>query len=421
MTRFLWLVGCCLIAANLNAQNGTVSPYSFFGVGDIRIKGTVENQMMGGLQQYQDSIHLNLRNPAALAKLRLTTYTAAGSYKQLSLKDQENTQTVGISNFDYLAIAFPVSPKAAVAFGLEPFSAVGYELSDQSINVTQDTVTNLYSGSGGVNRVFLSVGAEPIKNFSVGATMNYNFGTLEYNRAQTIQNVQLGTLDNRTSRINGFDFILGFNYATLIKDKHLFNLHFGADTQVNLVSENTEVLGSFAVFNNSDTETIEVNLDAQNLRNTEIKIPPRFTYGIGYGEERKWFLGLEYATQALSSFSNVFLRQDNVSYTNASAFAFGGYYIPNYRALSGVFNRITYRGGLRYEQTGLVVNDTEIKNFGIAFGFGVPLGTSFSNLNIGFELGRQGTTTNNLIEENYFKLNIGLSLNDRWFIQRRIN
>ena len=105
--------------------------------------------------------------------------------------------------------------------------------------------------------------------------------------------------------------------------------------------------------------------------------------------------------------------------------AIGGYYVPNYAALSGIFNRITYRAGLRYDQTGLIVDEKAINNFGITFGFGIPItGTGndrFSNLNVGFELGRRGTRAAGLVEESYLNINIGLSLNDRWFLKRRIN
>ena len=66
----------CLTSVGIYAQNGTVSPYSYFGVGDLKATRTVENQMMGGLSVYADSIHLNLNNPAAYSKLGLTTYTA---------------------------------------------------------------------------------------------------------------------------------------------------------------------------------------------------------------------------------------------------------------------------------------------------------------------------------------------------------
>jgi hypothetical protein len=42
-------------------------------------------------------------------------------------------------------------------------------------------------------------------------------------------------------------------------------------------------------------------------------------------------------------------------------------------------------------------------------------------MNIGFEWGKRGTTAADLIEEKYFRVNIGLSLNDRWFQKRKIN
>ena len=130
---------------------------------------------------------------------------------------------------------------------------------------------------------------------------------------------------------------------------------------------------------------------------------------------------IEPTLQKLSDFDNRFLGLENVDYTDANTYAFGGYWVPDYRSLSGYYKRITYRAGLRYDVSGLVVNNKEINNFGITFGLGLPLGTSFSNLNLGFELGKRGTTDANLIEESYFKVNVGLSLNDRWFQQRKIN
>ena len=132
-------------------------------------------------------------------------------------------------------------------------------------------------------------------------------------------------------------------------------------------------------------------------------------------------MGAEYSFQQLSSFENTFLRIENVTYNDASSIGFGGYFIPNYSSFTNYFSRITYRAGLRYDQTGMIVNNKEINNFGITFGFGLPLGSNFSNLNLGFELGRRGTTDAGLIEESYFKVNVGLSLNDKWFIKRKIN
>ena len=377
--------------------------------------------MMGGISMYGDSIHINLSNPAAYSKLRLTAYSAGISHKQYRLKDWNEEQNISVTNLDYLSIGFPLAKNAGFGFGLMPYSSVGYSLNSNSTNGQGAEVTNFFNGEGGLNRLYASIGFEPIKNLSLGITANFNFGTLNYERIQSVEGVQFGTLDNRESKINGYDFNYALNYNPTIKDKYTLYASVLVNTQGNLVSKNTQTLGSFSLSSGNNVEVVDVDLDASNLRNTELKVPTRATLGLGFGENKKWFLGAEYSFQQLSDFDNRFLGLENVDYTDANTYAFGGYWVPDYRSLSGYYKRITYRAGLRYDVSGLVVNDKEINNFGITFGLGLPLGTSFSNLNLGFELGKRGTTDANLIEENYFKVNIGLSLNDRWFQQRKIN
>ena len=69
----------CFATTGLYAQNGSISPYSYFGIGELQSKGTMENQMMGGLGVFADSIHVNLKNPAALSTSSATKRTAAPS------------------------------------------------------------------------------------------------------------------------------------------------------------------------------------------------------------------------------------------------------------------------------------------------------------------------------------------------------
>ena len=70
---------------------------------------------------------------------------------------------------------------------------------------------------------------------------------------------------------------------------------------------------------------------------------------------------------------------------------------------------------------GLVINNESINEFGISFGLGIPAGGLFSNVNTTFELGQRGTTDANLVEENFINFQLSLSLNDRWFIERKYN
>ena len=122
-----------------------------------------------------------------------------------------------------------------------------------------------------------------------------------------------------------------------------------------------------------------------------------------------------------SNFTNRFVEIDNASFENASSFSVGGFFIPKYDSFSKYWKRVVYRLGLRLEQTGLVVNNESIEEFGISFGVGVPVGRLFSNANLGFEWGQRGTTAANLVNESFYSINISLSLNDRWFEKRKFN
>ncbi len=417
-----------MTAMGMYAQDGTASPYSFFGIGDLKDGSTVENQMMGGIAVFADSIHISLKNPAAFSelgldvmdKIGLVTYTAGVSNRQYRLKTFTAEENTSITSLDYLALGFSLGKGLGMGFGIMPYSSVGYNLVDNSTNASGPLV-NVYSGEGGLTRVFYSVGYEVIKDVSIGATVNFNYGTLDSERLQQIEGIQFGTFDRRSSRVNGFDFNYALNYRPILNGKNRLHSSIRVNTQGNLVSENDRQIGSFSVATGGNIEQVDVNLDAQNLRNTELKIPTTTTLGLGYGQDYKWFLGAEYSFQGMSSFDNSFLGADSIEYIDASSFALGGFITPDYNSFTNYFKRITYRAGLRLDKTGMLVNDVEINNFGITFGLGLPLGGSFSNLNLGFELGRRGTTKADLVEESYLKINVGLSLNDRWFQKRKIN
>lgn len=419
----------CITSTGLYAQNGSVSPYSYFGIGDIQSKGTIENQMMGGIGMFADSIHVNLKNPAAYSGLGIqygedfgnTTYTVGLSHNRLSFANNIESQSNSVTNLEYIAVGMALKKGLGIGFGVMPYSSVGYDVLSESTNDNDAEVLNRYYGDGGLNKVYFSIGYEFMDNLSVGVTANFNFGTLKNNRIQTVEDVQYGTLDKRSSKVNGLDFNYALNYTPAIKDKYRLFASVRVNTQANLTSKNTKEIGSFALNTGANIEVVDVNLDAVNLKHTELKVPTITTFGLGFGEDRKWFVGGEYSFQGMGSFTNDFVDAPNLRYEDASSFAFGGFFIPDHSAFSGYLKRITYRAGLRFDKTGMLLNEHEINNFGITFGFGLPMRGTFSNLNLGFEAGRKGTKYDNLIEENYFKVNVGLSLNDIWFRKRRIN
>ncbi|MDO6515650.1 hypothetical protein [Zobellia uliginosa] len=417
----------CLLVTGTYAQDGSVSPYSYFGLGELRSGSTVENQMMGGIAMYADSIHVNLQNPAAYSQLGvqmredfgITTYTAGISYKQTRLKSFTEEQSSAVSNLDYLALGLSLKKGLGLGFGIRPYSSVGYNFQDQ-IGTEGSREINQYSGDGGLNKVYVSLGYEFAENFSAGVTVNYNFGRIETLKVQSTENVLLGSKDERVSKIGGIDLNYALSYTPAIGENHRLHTSIRVNTQANLSSRNTQRIGSFIGSPDLERFVNDVDLYAQGLKETEVTIPTITTLGVGYGKDMQWFLGVEYSFQKLGDFSNEFLELDNLIYKDASTLALGGFYTPERNSFGSYLKRVTYRAGVRLEKTGMYVNDKDINNFGITFGLGLPLGNNLSNLNLGFELGKKGTTSADLIEESYFKVNVGLSLSDQWFQKRKI-
>ena len=132
------------------------------------------------------------------------------------------------------------------------------------------------------------------------------------------------------------------------------------------------------------------------------------------------FFGAQYNKTNNSRFINEFINQASITYEDASRFGIGGFYIPEFSSITSYWKRIVYRFGYRSESKGYQLNNQSIKENGITFGFGLPM-AGYSNTNVTFEIGKLGTKNNNLIEENYWAIRIGFSLNDIWFIKRKYN
>ena len=79
MIKKLIVVVTLIITSFSWAQDNTSSPYSYYGAGEIKFKGTQDTRSMGDLNIVGDSIHLNLMNPASYSKLKFTTFALGGT------------------------------------------------------------------------------------------------------------------------------------------------------------------------------------------------------------------------------------------------------------------------------------------------------------------------------------------------------
>jgi long-subunit fatty acid transport protein len=412
-----FIISACLLLSLVSfAQEGTSSPYSFYGIGDIRFKGTLENRSMAGVAVEQDSIHINLENPASFSNLKLTTFSLGGTYATKSLKSNTGSANTRRTTLDYLAVGLPLG-KFGAGFGLIPYSSVGYKI--ESLSAIDGAVNRRLSGNGGLNKVFLGVGYKIAPNFSIGADAHYNFGKIETNSLEFITNVPVGTRELNTADLSGVNFNIGTMYQAKISKKLSLYTSLNYTLESTLTSKNTRNISSVRYSSGFDVLVVDVLAD-QNEQ-VKLKMPSKISFGAGIGESKKWLIGGMVAYQKTSGQENSYNKASNVGYGRYGSVSLGGYYIPSYNSFSSYAKRIVYRGGIKYEKTGLMINSESINDTGFTLGLGLPITGSFSNINLGFELGKRGTTNANLVQENYANFSVGFSLNDKWFDKRKFN
>jgi len=407
--RILVIILVCITSTTI-AQEATSSPYSYFGIGSLNFRGTVENRSMAGLSVYSDSVHLNLQNPSGIAHLKLVTFAVGGTHKYITQETTNDSGSGSSTSVNYLAMGIPLTDRIGAGFGILPLTSVGYNLQGDS---EDGSIQN--RGAGGMNKVYLNLAYRINDNFSVGIDANYNFGNIINSTLLSNPDVEFATRETNSSNLSGFSVNLGATYRRMVTDKlELFSsLTYTPETRLD--SENFRQFAS--VFVPSAEFQIDVDVREVDIDDSVLTLPSQISFGVGIGAPRKWFVGAEFSTQDNSEFSNRTFSLDNVEFSTVSRYKIGGFYVPRHSALSGYLNRVTYRAGVRYEDTGLRINSENINEFGITFGVGLPVGRMFSNFNIGFEVGSRGTTNNGLVKENFFNTIISLSLNDKWFIK----
>ena len=413
---------CLLFSLAIFAQESTSSPYSIYGIGDIKFKGSVENRSMGSISVLPDSIHINIQNPAQLACLKLTGLALGGTYANTKSKTETQEAKARRTSLDYMIVGIPVG-KVGIGFGLIPYSSVGYKIGRTAYvtNNNNDTIRSIisrYNGIGGVNKVFLGFGYRLTKNINIGGDLQYNFGTIETNSLQYQTDLQYGSRENNVSDLRGVNFDLGITYQTKVKSKYSFFSSLAYTPEAVLTSGNTRNIEIVLVTSSSVRPVETQNI---GVADTKIKLPSKLSFGSGFGQVKKWLVGGEITFIQNSVMSNRFTDINGATFENSVRYSLGGFFIPNYNSYSSYYKRIVYRGGLRYENTGLVIQDKSITDFAANIGLGMPLGGTFTNINIGLEIGRRGTKYYNLVEENYINLSVGLSLSDKWFVKRKFD
>jgi len=258
------------------AQEGTTSPYSFYGIGSLKFRGTTENRSMGGMGVFSDSIHLNLQNPAAYAGLRLINFSVGGSHQAVKQKNETDSQNTSSSTLDYLAMGIPMG-KLGMGFGMLPYTSVGYDFYSE----VPDGITQ-YSGNGGLNKAFLSAGYQVTPELSLGVDASYNFGKIENTAVTQKSELQYGTRVINRSNLSGFTFNFGALYKRMVTENLELSGSFTFTPGTNINSENLRRTGSVSIL---PSGIFDIDEREVSVPDTEFTFPSHLTFGVGIRSE----------------------------------------------------------------------------------------------------------------------------------------
>ena len=400
------------------SQRTSYSPYSYFGVGETNFSATVENQMMGGNTAYYDSVHQNMNNAASLSKLKFVNYSVGVDLKNTSYLSASTNEKSTAAAINYISVAIPTK-LLSFSFGIKPKTSVGYLLENDDKSKTPPEL-NRFTGSGGVSNAFVSIGFELFKNWGFGFSSSYAFGNLNHYHTKILENIELYTRVSSESSVSGLDYNFSTVYQKTFNEKITLYSSIIYQPEAKYKSRNNQTISTIDPNSSFGGDSEEIDLSAVGLKNTNIKIPNSLSFGLGLGQDKKWFLGFNYMKNDEGGYKNELMGLDNVEFKSSQTYSIGGFLLPEYNSFTNYFKTLTYRFGVRYKNGGLYVNNQQINEIGVNFGFGIPL-AGISSANLGFEFGQRGTTKASLIKEKFFSIRLGVSLNDLWFIRSMYN
>ncbi len=203
------------------------------------------------------------------------------------------------------------------------------------------------------------------------------------------------------------------------KDKSDWSLTFGlvASPQTSLSATKSNLTESFV---NSQSLGTVVRDTIANISGEKGKLVLPFSAGFGMMLKKgnKWLIGADFSMQNWKDYT---ILGASDSLANSWRISAGAQFTPNERAMKSYWKTIQYRLGFHYGQTYLQLRNSQLIEYGISAGLGLPIKRSAAVLHLSAEGGRRGTTSNNLIEENYLKFSIGFTLNDLWFIKPKFD
>ena len=439
------IICAALVAASFTtafAQSGTNSPYSQYGLGLHTDLGSSFNHGMNGLGLgFHEHNQVNYLNPASYSNIdSLTFIFDAGLSGQITSFQEGNVKkNANNANFEYVVAGFRMAPRLGMSFGIVPYTNVGYNYSTSEVKERDyngqpsNYVTNTYAGSGGIHQVYVGLGWMPFKNFSLGVNGGYLWGTLDRSITNSYTNTSVNSLlRNYSASISSYKVDFGLQYTLSLSKKDALTLGL------------TYGLGH-KICDTPSVEDISVNSQTSVTDTTTyyasngMRIPTSYGVGLMYNHNNKLKIGFDYSLQKygtieiptyynekkdefLNSVSEEKKNEPVIGYfKDRSKYTLGFEYVNNEQSRNWG-DRIRYRFGVSYATPYYYINGQDgPKEYSVSAGFGIPLVNYWNNrsiLNISFQYARQ--EAKNLIKENTFRINIGLTFNESWFAKWKV-
>jgi len=408
------------------------SPYSRYGVGNVLPAANIANRAMGGISAgYSDPTSINTVNPATYGDLIYSTLDVGLEYDGRDLKSKSPQGSYRSNNgiISYLQFGFPLlmSNKKAqknkvgwgLTFGLKPITRINYKI--ENTGHTVDSSSVFYQGTGGINEAFIGT-ALKIKNFSVGINTGYLFGKKDYNTRLLFNNdtLEYTKAHYSTQTLFGGIFLdAGMQYVAKLKKG---SLRFGAyGTLQKAYNASKDELVETYDYNvqTTDEQTIDT-VSYISGQKGKVQLPATFGGGFTYSTEHL-LIGADYETTKWDNY-RYFGQKDLVK--NSWNAKIGLQYLPASPGSTGYFNYVKYRAGFSFGQDYIAV-DHSLPVYTISFGAAFPMKLKhsfydhqYSIMNFAFEYGNRGNDQNN-ITENLYKVSLGFSLSDIWFLRQK--
>ncbi|TGE26612.1 hypothetical protein [Hymenobacter metallicola] len=445
---FVGLVVLGLMAApNVYGQGLGNSPYSRLGLGDyVPNLGGVRQQAMGGVGLASpNSINVNDINPALLYYTGRTTYEAGFNGQYKTLRNATSTNKTGSGNLGYLALSLPISKSWAAAIGLKPLSSVDYE-SFTSESIANDPsgllVEKRQKGEGEITEAYMAHAFRLAKGLTVGATASYVFGTIDESIATTVKSPvddPTTTEDNNPTtsavadkmRYSDFTFRGGVHYRGKVNDNLNYNLGAVHTFQTKLNGTRSTSL------RREDVQGVLIEeLALVNDQKGSATLPALTQLGITLDNNKNWSASVDVSQQQWSKFRGFSGSGANTALNNTVRVGIGGEFAPDPTSVDNYFKRVSYRAGLSVGQMPYRPNGKALYDRAVSWGFAFPMPSATpldaTIISLAFSYGQRGNTESSTLTENgtsrvisnvkedYVRMQLGVTLNNRWFIKRKI-